>query len=402
MNSHKTFTASSWFKPTLSIAFLFSVRMLGLFMLIPVFTVYAQQLETSSPILVGMALGIYGLSQAMMQIPFGMMSDRWGRKPMIIIGLCLLICGSLCGAVTHSIYGMIIARLLQGLGAIGSVLIALLADMTPNETRARSMAIIGATIGLSFGLAMVLSPLLTQSMGLPAIFYFTAILGCIGLVVIANSRAIHSQESLTPIKGAWVELFSSVIRNSKLQSLNLGIFCQHLILTATFYALPLLLKQPIKAGYLTASWHLYLGVMILSFLAMLPFIRLAEKKQKSAMILSSAVLITSICQYFLIYYDNFYLWCILLLGYFTAFQYLEASLPALISKEASAHHKGTAMGVYSSCQFLGIFIGGLLAGCIDSVFGLSAIFIFNAIIALTWFTVSIRSLKTAKIIQLVT
>lgn len=381
---------------------MFSIRMLGLFMLIPVFTIYAHQFTHATPILVGIALGVYGLSQAILQIPLGMMSDRWGRKIIISLGLVLLILGSILGALTHSIYGIIIARLLQGMGAIGSVLIALLADTTPTHTRAKSMAIIGITIGLSFGLAMVLSPLITQRFGMPGIFYFTAILGCIGLVMMRASFITQATtDFVTKSKNhtnylnyfTWKNLFLSVIRDNSLQKLNFGIFCQHLLLTSTFFALPILLKQPLQDGYIQASWHFYLGIMLLSLIIMLPCVHIAEKKKKTTQSFLFSVFITCICQALLINQNNFYLWGLSMLGYFTAFQYLEASLPAMISKQAQEYNKGTAMGVYSSCQFLGIFVGGVMAGCIDSMFGLKVIFVANATIAIIWLIVALPMRK---------
>jgi len=269
----------SWLNSVVPIAAIFSFRMLGLFMLIPVFTVFASQLSDATPALIGLALGSYGLSQGILQMPFGMLSDRFGRKPVISVGLMLFACGSLLGAFSHSIYTMILARTLQGTGAIGSVLIALVADLTPDEQRTKAMALIGLTIGLSFSLAMVLSPALTNYYGLAGIFYLTTVLAFLGLfllhAVIPNPQKerFHSDSEANP------SLFKSVISNKHLQRLNVGIFIQHFILTATFYFIPLLLQEQIKQGNLTQQWYFYLPLMFFSFVFMVPFAELNLPKK---------------------------------------------------------------------------------------------------------------------------
>ena len=229
---------NSWLNSVIPIAALFSFRMLGLFMLIPVFTVYANHLTAATPMLMGIALGSYGLSQGLLQIPFGMLSDRFGRKPIITIGLLLFACGSLLGAFSTSIYSMIIARTLQGTGAIGSVLIALLADLTPDEQRTKAMAVIGVSIGLSFSLAMVLSPAITHYFGLSGIFYLTSFLALLGLVLLHAVIPTPKKEPFHIDSEANPALFKEVLYNRHLQRLNLGIFCQHFILTATFFPSP--------------------------------------------------------------------------------------------------------------------------------------------------------------------
>ncbi|WED42608.1 MFS transporter [Legionella cardiaca] len=380
----------SWIHTVFPIAAIFSFRMLGLFMLIPVFTVFATQLSGATPMLTGLALGSYGLSQGLLQMPFGMLSDRFGRKSILTVGLLLFVCGSLMGALSHSIYTMIIARTLQGTGAIGSVLIALLADLTPDEQRTKAMAVIGMTIGLSFSLAMIISPAITTYFGLSGIFYLTTILALAGLallhIVIPTPRKerfhMDSQVNLT--------LFKSVINNKHLQRLNLGIFFQHFILTATFYVIPILLQQQINTGHLTKPWHFYLPLMFCSFVLMVPFILLAEKKQQMKTVFSVAILITAVMQLFLTWLNQQWLslWLLMFI-YFVAFNVLEATLPSLISKQADPNSKGTAMGVYSSSQFLGIFLGGLSAGALYDLGGNTAIFTVNACLGLIWFIISL-------------
>ncbi len=380
----------NWLNNALAIAAIFSFRMLGLFMLIPVFTVYATHLQHATPVLIGVALGSYGLSQGLLQMPFGLLSDRFGRKFILTIGLILFALGSLWGAVTHSMYGMIFARIVQGTGAIGSVLIALLADLTPDQHRTKAMAVIGVTIGVSFSLAMVLSPALTHYFGLAGIFYLTAVLAVVGLLLLhwviptPVKEPFHSDTEVKP------SLLREVLGNPHLLRLNAGIFCQHLILTSTFFVIPMLLQQQIQLGHLTAQWHFYLPLMVGAFLAMVPFITLAEKKGIIKQIFLGSVLIGGLCQLLLAMQAQSWLsLSLLMFMYFAAFNILEASLPSLISKQANIHSKGTAMGVYSSCQFLGIFVGGVLAGFVYASFGAVGIFLMNGLISFGWFGFSL-------------
>ena len=379
----------SWSKTVFPIAAIFSFRMLGLFLLIPVFTIYASNLQGATPTLIGLALGGYGLTQGLLQIPFGMLSDKLGRKPILTIGLLLFAGGSLIGALTDSIYGMIIARTLQGTGAIGSVLIALLADLTPDNERTKAMAVIGMTIGTSFSLAMVISPAITHLFGLAGIFYLTSGLALMGIIllhlVIPNplKERFHADSEANPY------LFKSVINNKHLQRLNLGIFCQHFILTATFFAIPMILSQQVKEGHLTQQWHFYLPLMVLSFIFMIPFIIIAEKKKKMKSVFLFSVLITTLAQALLAFTHLHWMsLCLFMFLYFIAFNILEASLPSLVSKQANPNNKGTAMGIYSTGQFLGIFAGGSLAGVIYQWSSSHGIFITNAIIGTIWFVVA--------------
>ena len=379
----------SWLNSVFPIATLFSFRMLGLFMLIPVFTVYANQLTSATPQLMGIALGSYGLSQGLLQIPFGMLSDRFGRKPMITLGLILFACGSLFGAFTTSIYGMIFARTVQGMGAIGSVLIALLADLTPDEQRTKAMAVIGVTIGLSFSLAMVLSPAVTHYFGLAGIFYLTTLLAILGILLLHTVIPTPKKEPFHLDSEANPALFKHVLNNRHLQRLNMGIFCQHFILTATFFAIPMILQQQMSVGHLSQQWHFYLPLMVCSFFVMLPFLALAEKKQRVKTVFLASVIMTCLCQITLAFtYQYWPAICSLMFIYFVAFNFLEASLPSLVSRQASTESKGTAMGIYSSSQFLGIFAGGTIAGIVYHLSGNQGIFIVNSLLSLLWGGVS--------------
>lgn len=379
----------SWSKTVFPIASIFSFRMLGLFLLIPVFTLYAGSLNDATPTLIGLALGAYGLTQGLLQIPFGILSDKIGRKPMITIGLILFALGSLLGACSHSIYTMIFARTLQGTGAIGSVLIALLADLTPDEQRTKAMAVIGMTIGTSFSLAMIVSPSLTNHYGLTGIFYITSVLAILGLLLLhwvipsPQTERFHADTEANP------KLFKSVLLNPHLQRLNISIFCQHYILTSTFFAIPLLLREQIKLGHLTQQWHFYFPIIVLSFFLMVPFIILAEKKKLMKPVLLFSILITTASQFLLAVTSSTWLnLCALMFTYFIAFNILEASLPSLVSKQAQANNKGTAMGIYSTSQFLGLFAGGALAGLLYQNFNSQGIFILNALLGLIWFLIA--------------
>ena len=375
----------TWSKTVFPIAALFSFRLLGLFLLIPVFTLYAPQLKNATPLLIGIALGIYGLSQGLLQIPFGMLSDKWGRKPVLTLGLILFTLGSLLGAYSDSIQGIILARALQGGGAIGSVLIALLADLTPDKDRTKAMAIIGITIGTSFSLAIITSSALTQRYGLAGIFYLTTALAFISLLILYFIIPTPRDDHFDDKPQSNLFLLKSALNNYHLTRLNIGIFCQHAILTSTFFALPIILNQHIQAGHLQKPWYFYLPLMIFSFFAMGPFLLLAEKKKQMKSAFLIAVLITVLTQSLLsVSYTHWTGLCLLMFLYFSAFNFLEASLPSLVSKQAHASHKGTAMGIYSTSQFLGIFFGGLLAGALYQWRGHEALFIINTILGIAW------------------
>lgn len=377
----------SWPRTVLPIAALFSFRMLGLFMLIPVFTVLAKHLTGANPALIGIALGAYGLSQGLLQIPFGMLSDRFGRKPVISLGLAFFIAGSLLGAFTSSIYGMILARMLQGMGAIGAVLIALMADLTPENERTKAMAIIGAVIGLSFSLALIFSPALSQSFGLAGIFYLCSILAFLGFLLLFLVIPNPEKESFHPDREANPKLLTTVLKNKTLLPLNLGIFFQHFILTATFYVIPLLIHQEMDI-----SWYFYLPIMVGSFILMMPLIIFSEKKNKTNLVFIAAIcsiLLTQLLLTILPY--SLSLLALMLFIYFTAFNILEASLPALISKKANTKTKGTALGLYSSCQFLGIFCGGLASGFLMHFGSFKLIFIMNTLVSFIWLSLSYKN-----------
>ena len=376
-------------RSSLSLAFIFALRMMGLFMIYPVFAVFARQLQGSTPALIGLALGIYGLTQALLQIPFGMISDRIGRKPVIAGGLLLFALGSAVAALSNSIYGIILGRMLQGAGAVGSTILALGADLTREEQRTKAMAIIGLTIGMSFALAMVLGPILNTWIGLHGIFWLTAALGLLGIAVLLWITPHPSQPRIHRDTEAVPALFKRVLSDGQLLRLDFGIFALHAILTATFVALPVALHNVAKFN-LHQQWILYLPVLAVSVIGMVPLIIIAEKHRRMKSIFLGAILAIAAAELGLALWHAT-LWAVVpaLVLFFTAFNLMEASLPSLISKVAPPTSKGTAMGVYSSSQFFGIFVGGTLAGWLQGHYGLAAVFAFAGCVGLVWFGIAV-------------
>ena len=368
----------------LSLAGIFSSRMLGLFMILPVFTLYAGELEGSTMTLAGIAMGIYGLTQALLQIPLGLLSDRIGRKPVIIGGLLVFAAGSVLAAQATSIYGVIAGRALQGAGAIASAVMALAADLTREEHRVKVMALIGVSIGVSFAVAMVAGPVLHGWFGVPGIFWATAglALGGIAIAVFMIPRiSISRFHRDTEIELDW---FGQALRDTQLLRVDLGIFILHLNLMASFIVIPTVLQQGlgIDGG---RHWQIYLPVMGLSMVAIIPFILLAEKKRKIREVLLGAVTALVLAQLGLGWLDGSLAGMLATLWlFFAAFNLLEAILPSLVAKLAPAAHKGTAMGAYTTSQFLGVFAGGLCGGWISQHLGSEAVFVFNGLITLLW------------------
>ena len=378
-----------------TIALIYSTRMLGLFMIYPIFAAYAQHLPHSTPFLIGLALGIYGLTQAILQIPFGMLSDRIGRKTIITIGLVIFGAGSVVAASSHSIIGILIGRAIQGCGAVGSSLTALVADSTKDENRLKAMSIVGMTIGLSFTVAIIAGPLLNSWISVPGIFWVTSILALVAIVILwllvpHVKQVKHGPDS--EIKGH--SLFK-ILRNTELLRLDAGIFLLHATLTATFLGVPLALQHAAGVS-IDHQWIIYLPVMILSFFFMVPFIIIAEAKRKMKQVFCGAVLVLAISQGLLWpLHDSAIVMGFLLFFYFTAFIILEASLPSLVSKICPLANKGSALGIFSSSQFLGIFFGGIIGGLLFAAFGVDGTFIFAMILSLVWFIIAV-TMKTPR------
>jgi len=376
MNASETRGASA-------LALVFAFRLMGMFMVLPVLATYGMELPGASATLIGFAIGGYGISQALLQIPFGMLSDRIGRKPIIYGGLLLFLLGCVLAANAETIWGVIAGRIVQGAGAISAAVMALLADITREQHRSKAMAMFGMSIGVAFAVAMVAGPLLTRAFGLSGLFWATALLAVLGLLIVAflvptPAKAQHLRES---------ELSSSALlptlKHGELLRLNLGIFSLHAVLMATFVALPLSLQA---VGLPREEhWWVYLAALLIGFFAMLPFLIVAEKKRQIQTMLPLSVALLLGCELF--FWGFGATLQTLVVGavlFFTAFNLLEASLPSLVSKLAPLGGKGTAMGIYATSQFFGTAIGGVLGGWLLSHGGTAAVFLGAAGFCALW------------------
>jgi MFS family permease len=370
-------------RAAITLAGVYSLRMFGLFMILPVFALYAESLTGVTPLLMGTAMGIYGLTQTVLQIPFGMASDRVGRKPVIAAGLVIFAMGSIVAAMSTTIYGVIFGRALQGAGAVAAAVMALAADLTREEHRTKTMAFIGMSIGLSFMAAMVTGPIFSHWIGVPGIFWLTAVLAVGGIMaiyfVVPDPKHEKLHRDMEPVPAQ----FRRVLSDPQLLRINFGIFALHLVLLASFMIIP---KALIEAG-LTPAKHgyLYFVVMALSMALAVPFIILGEKRRILKQVVSGAVvlLVVSMLGFAEVGTSLFSL-ALLLLLFFVAFNLLEATMPSLIAKMAPVESKGTAMGVYSSSQFFGAFIGAQTAGWLLNDYGPTAVFLFCAAVLSVW------------------
>lgn len=375
-------------RAVLSLASLYAFRMFGLFMVLPVLALYAHELSGSTPFLIGLALGMYGLSQAVLQIPFGVWSDRWGRKPVIVVGLVLFAAGSLVAAASHSIYGVIFGRALQGGGAIAATVMALAAELTREETRSKAMAVIGASIGLSFTIALILGPPVSRWFGLSGLFLTTFFMGIIGilLVLYVVPQPDDSEEHQEVVPGPG--LFELVLKDRELLRLNVGIFVLHLGLTALFIVLPLVLRDNLGLPR-DHHWQVYLPVMLGAFVVMMPFMMAAERRGRHKQVFLASVLALAIANLGMAaLYQQGWVVVALLALYFFAFNLLEASLPSLVSKLCPPGGKGAAMGIYSTSQFLGAFAGGSVGGWFAQHLGTSSVFALCGAACLVWWAVA--------------
>ncbi|WP_318392368.1 MFS transporter [Enterobacter sp.] len=374
-------------RATWGLGTVFSLRMLGMFMVLPVLTTYGMALQGASEALIGFAIGIYGLAQAIFQIPFGLLSDRIGRKPLIVGGLAIFVLGSVIAALSDSIWGIILGRALQGSGAIAAAVMALLSDLTREQNRTKAMAFIGVSFGVTFAIAMVLGPIITHQLGLHALFWMIAALATAGIAltlwVVPDSKNHVLNRESGIVKGC----FSQVIARPKLLKLNFGIMCLHILLMSTFVALP---GQLEAAGFAAADhWKIYLATMLISFVSVVPFIIYAEVKRRMKRVFVFCVALLLVAE-IILWGAGPHFWE-QVLGvqiFFIAFNLMEALLPSLISKEAPAGFKGTAMGIYSTSQFLGVAIGGSLGGWVDGLFDSQTVFLAGALLAMLWLLVA--------------
>lgn len=390
-------------RAAISLASVFAMRMLGLFMLMPVLALYGSSLEGFSPLWVGLAIGAYGLTQALLQIPMGLLSDKFGRRRVIVAGLVLFAIGSVIAANAESIYMVTFGRAIQGTGAIASAVLALAADLTRDEHRPKVMAVIGMCIGLSFAAAMVLGPMLAEAYGISGLFWLTALLACTGIVVVLT--LVPSAVNKAP-RGETVAIpqaLLKIVKHPQLFRLDVGVLLLHLILTAIFVSLPQMLVAFDFAA--VEHWKLYFPVLIGSFFLMVPFIIYAAKTNNEERVFKFAIgaLVVSL---FGLYFGaaSFELVVLFVLIFFTGFNYLEASLPSLVARLAPAGQKGSAMGVFSSSQFLGAFLGGSIGGLVAQGTELQNVFAVAAVIGLLWLVLAkgMKIPKRSKLVSIVT
>jgi len=373
-------------RASVGLAGIFGLRMLGMFIILPVFALYAQRLDGGhSHTMVGIALGAYGLTQACLQVPFGWLSDRWGRKPTIYFGLAIFALGSFVAAAASDISLVILGRVIQGAGAISAAVLALTADLTRDEQRTKAMAIIGMTIGATFAISMVAGPLLDDVIGVPGIFAMTGILAVAAMLVvrfvipdpplIARSATIPAVPVL------------SVLRDPQLMRLNYGIFALHAVLMGLFVVVPFLLQAHMPSG---DHWRVYLPVMLGSIVLMLPPMLMMERGGMQRPVFLGAILVLIAATVVLAVGGTGLVPVVAgLLLFFTAFNLLEATLPSLVSRLAPAGAKGTAIGVYSAIQFIGTFCGAAAGGWLSQYHGAGAVFGFCGALAVIWLLLAI-------------
>ncbi len=365
-------------RATAALAGVFALRMFGMFLVLPVFVLYADGLADATPVLMGLALGVYGLTQGALQIPFGWASDRWGRKPVLVVGLLVFAAGSALAALAPDIGWTIAGRALQGAGAIAAVLTALLADQTRDVVRTRAMAVIGICIGASFALSLVLGPALGAVIGVRGIFWLTAGLALLGIAVVKwlvppEAIAAHS-------RGPDSRDLFAVITDRSLHPLYGGIFVLHFLLTAIFVALP-----PAIEAFGIPHGRVYLPVLLGSVVLMLPAVFVADREPWRRWLLPAAVaLIAAALAGLAAAHATYPALIALALLFFAGFNFLEAHLPAAVSQAAAPERRGAALGVYSSCQFFGAFAGGLAGGAAYGAAGSTGGFLVGAVAAAAW------------------
>lgn len=377
-----------------SLASIYGLRMLGMFLILPIFAIYAETLPNHpSHLMIGLALGAYGLTQAIFQLPFGMASDKYGRKRVIYFGLAIFAIGSLVAAMAQSIEMVIVGRAIQGAGAVSAAVTALVADLTREEHRTKAMAMIGGTIGITFALSLIAGPALNQWIGVPGIFAMTGVLTLMAILVVRFvvpdplvSR-FHSDAEATTGR------LKEVLSNTQLLRLNFGIFALHAAQMAMFIVVPFAIKETSNMG-VNEHWKIYLPVLVLSFVLMVPAIIYGEKRAKLKRVFVGAIATMFLAQ-LLFAFNIHQFWGIVgsLSAYFIAFNILEASLPSIITKMAPAAAKGTAMGVYNTSQSLGVFVGGALGGYLSHYHGFASVFIFCSVLMGLWLLFAL-SMKT--------
>jgi len=374
----------------ISLAAIFGLRMLGLFLILPVFAVFAQTLPGGSDAaLVGIALGAYGATQALFQIPFGIASDRLGRKPVILAGLLIFAAGSFLAAAAPDIYWVIAGRVIQGAGAISAAVSALAADLTREQHRTKIMALIGSSIGLMFALSLVGAPLLYAWIGMTGIFELTGVLALAAILLLAKAvPAAPPPPAVVPPP------FSRVLLHGQLTRLNFGVLALHLMQTALWVVVPPIL---VAAGLpLAEHWKIYLPAVLASFAVMVPAIIVAERYNRMKAVFLAAVLLLVVVQGGLALAVDQYAIGLLLMLFFVGFNVMEAVQPSLISRVAPAAAKGAAMGIYNTTQSIGLALGGVLGGWLLKHFGAAAVHGFCAILGTVWLVLAASMVPPAR------
>lgn len=380
-------------RASVALAGLFACRMLGLFLLLPVFAVAARGLPGGDdPARVGLALGMYGLTQAFMQIPFGLASDRWGRRPVVLAGLLLFVIGSVVCAQADDVFWITVGRAIQGAGAISAAVTAWLADATRDEVRTRAMAMVGGSIGLSFAVSLVAAPLLVGAWGLPGLFWTIACLGLASLAVARWVVPVVPRGDARSMQGARM---GEVLRHPDLLRLNFGVFVLHFVQVSLFVVAPALLAH---TGDLDtqALWKVYLPIILVSFVLMVPVVFVAEtRRAHRGALLASVAGLALVCGLLPLAVDGFYALVAGLTGFFVAFNVLEALQPSLVSRVAPQAYKGLALGFYNTAQAAGLFAGGAVGGTLAAHAGAPGVFLAAAGLAVVWLAVGwgMRPLK---------
>jgi len=377
-----------------SLALVYALRMLGLFMILPVFSLHADDYSGATPVLIGLAIGVYGLTQGLFQLPFGFLSDRFGRKVVIVTGLLIFCAGSMVAAEAESITEVIAGRALQGLGAIAAAVMALAADLTREEVRIRIMAIIGMSIGASFMISMVIGPVIAAEFGLRLLFWMTAGLAILGILVIIFVTPNPPKQEFHRDAQLSIQDVGRIIGDTELLKLGFGVFVLHLVLAATFVVFPLVLQQNLMVEE-TLHWRTYLPVFALSVVLLVPMVIVAEKLKKAQLMFLLAVMMLVLAEIGLARSDSYLAAFTMLVLFFGAFNFLEAVLPATVARIAPADMKGTAMGLFSSAQFIGAFVGGLLGGVLLATGNYATVFAWLAAILVIWLLVAL-TMKTPK------
>lgn len=375
-------------RASVSLASIFALRLLGLFLILPVFAVYAQSIPGGTDAtLVGLALGIYGLTQGLLQIPYGAASDRWGRKPVIAAGLVVFAAGSFIAAAATDISWTIAGRAIQGAGAISAAVTALIADSTRDEHRTKAMALVGASVALTFAGSLVLAPMLYPIIGVRGLFAMT------GVLVVAAIGVLIWVVPATPLAPVIAQRddeprTTAVLFDRQLLRLNAGIFVLHTVLMALFVIIPQLL---VEGGLpLEQHWKIYFPVVMLSFALMAKPLIVAERRGLMRPLFIGSIVLVLVAQVGLLLGGDTLLWMALwLLIFFTGFNILEASLPSLVSRLAPASAKGLALGIYNTAQALGLFAGGALGGAIAARWGSGSVFVFAAIATAGWWLIAL-------------